>query len=586
MSQTIAVMMIILAMIALNFGSALGQIEETATSAGDDEHTATPTPTSTETSTGTATGSETPTLTEIAPSTPTPTETTTLFPTTRATPTVTRTASYDQVYGALPPDPVLEDPHMPGELVVKLKTQGLDFSAALPGIPLRSMEELSLPLTYLLKIPDRYLTAALELLDSHPQVAYAEPNFLAQTLEVIPNDPWYPDEWGLRAIGATAAWEISTGTAGVTIAIVDTGVAFSHPDLAGKLIAGYDFVNDDTSADDDNGHGTHVAGIAAAISNNGAGVSGVSWGAMIMPVKCLAHDGYGSYADVANGIMYAADNGADIINLSLGGSGTSATLQSAVEYAYAHGAVLVGASGNTGSSVVDIPARYPEVIAVSAMTSSYQVAGFSNYGAEVDFTAPGVSILSTYPASTVAYDSGTSMAAPFVSGAIAVIMDATGITSPMGIYWLLADNARDISPAGWDARSGYGLVRLDYALGIEPPTPTPTQAPEEEESPPTQVVYGSSGRVLFSTTPTTTLTLTVTHTRTGGQGTPTTTVTVTPTHTHTATPTPTQVGDADNPPFDVSVLVPCYGIAIILAGVAMFIYAWRLKRSTRAEEKP
>ncbi|HEX2697548.1 MAG TPA: S8 family serine peptidase, partial [Anaerolineales bacterium] len=248
---------------------------------------------------------------------------------------------------------------------------------------------------YVLNVPKGQVAEAIGYLRGCSEIARADPNYLVEMTDVIPNDPGFANQYGLINIRAPQGWQINRGSAGVTIAIVDTGIEMSHPDLAPKLVAGHDFVNNDNNPDDDNGHGTHVAGIAAASTNNGSGVAGVSWGARLMPVKVLNAAGTGTYADVAQGIVWATNNGAQVINLSLGGPVPDSVLKNAVDYAYSNGVVVVAAAGNTGNNFVLYPAHYPNVIAVAATKYTNQRADFSSYGPEVSLSAPGDSIYST-----------------------------------------------------------------------------------------------------------------------------------------------------------------------------------------------
>lgn len=318
----------------------------------------------------------------------------------------------------------------------------------------------------LLKVPPGQVAAAAARLGKCAGVVYAEPNYLVQAAEMRPSDAAFSAQWGLLAIHAPLAWDLSTGADSVTIAVVDSGVDLSHPDLAGKIVAGYDFVNNDADPTDDFGHGTHVAGIAAAVTNNAAGMAGVSWGARIMPVKVLNASGNGSYANVAAGIIWAADHGAQVINLSLGGTSASATLQDAVNYAYSLDVTIVAAAGNVavGSYSVLYPARLPHVIAVTAIDNTNTVAGFSRFGPEVDVAAPGVDIFSTLPAGTYGVDSGTSMASPFVAGLAALLRSLHGNTSPDLITSQITATALDIGAAGFDDFSGFGLIQADAAV--------------------------------------------------------------------------------------------------------------------------
>ncbi|MEJ2558050.1 MAG: S8 family serine peptidase, partial [Anaerolineae bacterium] len=239
---------------------------------------------------------------------------------------------------------------VPGEILVKFKPAVGQLSAqrALEARNLQVSGDIQSIGVLKVAVESGRELETVTALRQNPNVLYAEPNYIAYALDTIPNDPGYGSQWGLPQIKAPAAWDITTGGSDVTIAVVDTGIDLSHPDLSclGKLASGWDFVNNDATPDDDYGHGSHVAGIAAACTNNGIGVAGVAWGARLMPVKVLNGSGGGTYEDVAIGITYAADHGADIVNLSLGGIDESSALADAVQYAYDHGVLVVVAAGN------------------------------------------------------------------------------------------------------------------------------------------------------------------------------------------------------------------------------------------------
>jgi len=264
----------------------------------------------------------------------------------------------------------------------------------------------------------------------NPHVRYAELNYIAAAVGSV-NDPYYLNatQWGLLKVQAPSAWDVTTGSASVAVAILDTGVDLSHPDLQGKIVSSVNFSSSAT-ASDMYGHGTHVAGIAAAATNNGVGIAGLGYNTTVMNVKVLGDDGTGSYAAVANGITWAADHGAQVINMSLGGSTPSATLESAVNYAWGKSVVVVAAAGNDSSTTLSYPAAYSNAIAVAATNADDTLASFSNRGDWVDISAPGVSIYSTVPtgscplcaSSGYRYASGTSMASPFVAGLAALVI--------------------------------------------------------------------------------------------------------------------------------------------------------------------
>jgi len=244
-----------------------------------------------------------------------------------------------------------------------------------------------------IKVPQGKVGEKLAEYLKRKDVEYAEPNYLAYAL-MVPNDPYYRYQWhfdnsAYRGINLEAAWNISAGS-GVTVAVIDSGIS-QGSDLANTcFVPGYDFVNNDSNPKDDHGHGTHIAGTVAQSTNNNSGVAGIAFNACLMPVKALNRYGSGSYSDVADGIIWAADHGDKVINLSLGGSADSQTLENAVAYAYNHDVVVVAAAGNSGSSSVNYPAAYDDyVIAVGATQYNENLAPYSNRGSSLDLVAPG-----------------------------------------------------------------------------------------------------------------------------------------------------------------------------------------------------
>ena len=262
------------------------------------------------------------------------------------------------------------------------------------------------------------------------------------------------------------AWSRSTGSTSQVVAVVDTGVNAAHPDLTGRVLAGHDFVNNDTNAADDNGHGTMVAGIAAADTNNGVGIAGVAWTARILPVKVLDSTGEGLDSTIAEGVRWAADNGATVINLSLGGPGSSAVLHDAVTYAVGKRIPVVAAAGNTGDGTPQYPAADAAVIAVAAEAPDGGIASFSSFGDWVDVAAPGVGITSTYlGTSYVTGGAGTSFASPIVAGVAALVRTQHPAWTPTQIAARIEGSATDIGPPGVDPYDGHGLVDAGAAVG-------------------------------------------------------------------------------------------------------------------------
>ena len=305
----------------------------------------------------------------------------------------------------------------------------------------------------------------------------------------FPNDPKFRYQWHLQQINAPAVWPRATGK-GVIVAVIDTGVAYQDkgkfkrvPDLANtEFVAGYDFVNDTDTPLDDHGHGTHVAGTIAQSTNNGIGVAGTAYNARIMPLKVLSSRGFGNIADIAEAIRFAADNGAKVINMSLGGPGSSKILGDAVKYAHDKGVLVVCAAGNDGRGKVGYPAAYPHAMAVAATQFDRTATFYSNWGKEIDIAAPGgntrvdqnndgmpdgVLQNTIVPGRPDRNDyllfMGTSMAAPHVAGAAALVFES-GVTDPAAVAKVLKSTAKHPDGKDWDPHYGAGIVDVKAAL--------------------------------------------------------------------------------------------------------------------------
>ncbi|AFZ59886.1 peptidase S8 [Anabaena cylindrica FACHB-243] len=287
---------------------------------------------------------------------------------------------------------------------------------------------------------------------------------------VGPNDQYYSKQWNLHKIGVEGAWTRTKGS-GITVAVIDTGITQVRDLADTKFVKGYDFVNDKEQANDDNGHGTHVAGTVAQTTNNQYGVAGVAYEASLMPLKVLSESGSGTVADIAEAIKFAADKGADVINMSLGGGGESQLMQDAIEYAYKKGVVIIAAAGNESTDGASYPARYPHVIGVSAFGPDGEKASYSNYGAGVDISAPGGSETGAILQETIDENGegvflglqGTSMASPHVAG-VAALIKATGVTEPDQILKVLQQSARVIQD---DGLNYYGAGQLNAEAAVK-----------------------------------------------------------------------------------------------------------------------
>ncbi len=318
------------------------------------------------------------------------------------------------------------------------------------------------------KIPDdKNIDDVLNEYKSLSEVEWAEPNYIYH-ITSIPNDPYYSQQWGNHKTNLEGARDYFTGNNSVTVAVLDTGI-IPHPDLEGRILTGADFVDEDDNPTDEtnsNSHGTHVAGIIAANTDNNKGIAGVYGQVDILPIRVLT-DHYGDTADLIDGIKYAIEKDVDIINMSLAGSGSSTLLRETIKEAVDQGIVVIAAAGNS-SGWVQYPAAFPEVIAVGAISQDNELSYFSNYGSELELLAPGEEIISTSGNKTnyykYVYMSGTSMAAPYVSGIAALLKANKPNMTGTEIRNMLNNTALDLGEEGQDIFYGYGLVDAYAAL--------------------------------------------------------------------------------------------------------------------------
>jgi thermitase len=311
------------------------------------------------------------------------------------------------------------------------------------------------------EVPAGDVAEATAVLRTDPAVRYVEVDEIATTT-VVPNDPSYPSQWSLPLTKVTQAWNSTRGSSSVTVAVIDTGVK-PVSELSGRLLSGYDFVNNDSNATDDEGHGTMTATVLAGGGGNDVGIAGVCWLCRILPVKVLGANGSGTYSDIAEGIRYAADKGADVINLSLGGSADSQALRDAVTYAVGKGSLVIAAAGNDGSSAKHYPAAIPAVLAVGASTSGDTRYSWSNWGSTwVDIAAPGCN-LAQNTAGQVTQFCGTSSATPFVAGVAGLLASVTPSPTAARIRTALTSSARGLTGKWVAAGSG----RVDAAAALD-----------------------------------------------------------------------------------------------------------------------
>ena len=424
---------------------------------------------------------------------------------------------------ALPSDAISRPPAaVPGEVLVKARPAG-DFLKRLADRALGAQEVGRLDALGVARMrmpPGIPAEAAARLYEMLPSVKYAEPNYVVHTVGV-PNDPLYaPNQrWYYELIEAPAAWDLGPGAQPAVVAVLDTGVDVTHPDLTGRTwvnpgettgngidddgngcvddVQGCNFVDPETadiacvgrprgpSSDvgDDDGHGTFVAGIIGAATNNAQGVAGTADGVVLMPVKVLACTGGGTAADISAGILYAAENGARVINMSFGGHLQSDTIRDAIGRAHNDfGVVLVSATGNMGIEDVSFPADLPEVIAVGASDHDKpdEPALFSSWGPEIDVVAPGVDITSTVPSnlcgrnwrciSGLPYStaSGTSFAAPMVAGLAGLLLSRNPALSNEDLRAIIKATAQPLPDYHFAAWAGAGRIRMKQALEFNP----------------------------------------------------------------------------------------------------------------------
>jgi thermitase len=357
------------------------------------------------------------------------------------------------------------------EVVVRFKKSPTPDQLKQIQADIRSAKMQKLGYTYVFQSKDKDAKQLMRYFQNW-QVQYAEPHYLYLTndqtstqLVTKPNDQLYSRyQWNLPIIDTEVGWNVGKGSDKVIVAVVDTGVDVDHPDLKGRLLTGYNVIKPDSPPMDDVGHGTHVSGVISALVNNGEGVAGMTWYNPIMPVKVLDETGAGNTYNVAQGIIWAADHGAKVINMSLGNYADANFLHDAIRYAYDKDIVLIAASGNDNTEDPGYPAAYPEVFAVAAADSSKKKATFSNFGDYIDVTAPGVNIASTYPHNQYAALSGTSMASPHVTALAALIRSTNPKLKNTEVMEIMRSTAEDLGTKGKDKYFGFGQIDVNRAL--------------------------------------------------------------------------------------------------------------------------
>jgi thermitase len=358
---------------------------------------------------------------------------------------------------------------VPGQIIVQERAgaNSASVTSALSNVGGKLLKTISQTKHHVISVPPGQVDRVLAALESTGLFSVVERDGLA-SVDSTPNDPSFASQWHLPKINAPAAWASTVGSS-QPIAVIDSGVYLTHPDLAPRLMAGWNFLLNSSNVADDFGHGTATAGTVGAVSNNLTGVAGVTWSNPIMPLVVVDSTGYASYSNMASAINYAADHGARIVNISLGGTTSSSTLQSAVDYAWNKGTIVFAAAGNSASSAPMYPANCNNAVAVAATTSTNTLASFSNYGPWIDLSAPGANILTTTSTSGYGYWNGTSFSSPIAAGVGALVLAVKPSLSAQGLVSLLEQNTDNI---GSSSIFGYGLVDAGKAVAAALATAT------------------------------------------------------------------------------------------------------------------
>lgn len=361
------------------------------------------------------------------------------------------------------------EPHLPGSASVVHENDTIGYAA----VELPDEEEVT---------TQTHESLSQAIADTGP-IKYVEKNETYRA-QFLPNDPQHEDQYVAEAIDASTAWEETLGSSDVTIATIDQGVQYDHPDLEPNVASspGKDFVDGDSDPYpkdlSNEPHGTHVSGIAGARTDNAQGISGIS-DSTLLSARVLNGSGWGSVSDIADAVEWAVDQGADVINLSLGGGGRSQTMQNAVTYASSNGALVVVAAGNSGTNETTYPAAYDECIAVSALDPDESFASYSNYGDAIELTAPGTNVVSTWPEDGYKSASGTSMAAPVVSGVAGLALAKYDMTNEE-LRTHLRNTAVDVGLS--ETKQGVGRIDAGAAL-TTPPGETPDSGSDSDAQP-------------------------------------------------------------------------------------------------------
>jgi subtilisin family serine protease len=367
-----------------------------------------------------------------------------------------------------------------GALIVKVKP-GASFDGLAAGSEASEIGRLDEIGAVVIKVTGRDRDKVRRQLAQHPAVLSVEDDGEAQAA-VVPSDPLWSKQWYSRKVRGPKAWQVTTGSKGPIVAVLDTGVQAKHPDLRGRVLPGWNFVANNSVTKDDGDHGTPAAGIIAAAGNNGVGVAGMCWKCRILPVKVLNANGGGSWSNIAAGIIWATNNGAHVINLSLGGASSTTILRDAIAYAVSNGVIVVAAAGNSSTTNKFYPAAYRGVISVAGTTSTDKIYNFSNRGSWVRIAAPGCTHTSSV-GSTWRSFCGTSAAAPVVAGIAALILSRTPTATKRQVEDALLLTAMPIGTVIGGGRVDAAAAIRHLSPSVDAVNPTPTATPNPSATP-------------------------------------------------------------------------------------------------------
>jgi thermitase len=392
---------------------------------------------------------------------------------------------------------------VPGRILVKLTADAPDdvLDQILGDDDDDGVEEIPGIGVKIISVPEQATDAVLRALQHNPRIEFAEQDHLLIP-DLVPNDPYYSSEWHLPNVHADTAWNTTTGSSSIVIGIIDTGVDGTHPDLAGKLVAGWNFYDNNSNTSDVYGHGTAVAGTAGAAANNSIGIAGVAWGCKLMPIRVSDTSGLAYESTIAKAINWAADQGVRVCNLSFGAA-QSSTIATAAQYLQSKGGVLCVSSGN--ESKVMTAADSPYMLVVGATDANDMIASWSNTGNNVDLCAPGVNIYTLVNGGSYGGWTGTSFSAPIVAGVAALALSVQPGLSGAQIYSVVKNSTDDLGPAGFDTAYGKGRVNAANAVTLAlqtSPAPPPPPPPPGDTTPPSIVITSPANGGKLSTSAT------------------------------------------------------------------------------------